>query len=159
QIQAFSQAREQWNTEFRHLANQILEEKGQAMASANRTGIETMLQPFREQIQAFQRRVNQVHGESLKGTTLLGNELQRMQEIGLRMSTEADTLARVLKGDKKAAGIWGEAQLEQTLQMAGLARGQHYETQVYAKDAQGQSRLPDFVVRLPDDKHIILDSK
>src|SRR5690606_1237190 len=70
QIQAFSQAREQWNTEFRHLANQILEEKGQAMASANRTGIETMLQPFREQIQAFQQRVNQVHDESLKGTTL-----------------------------------------------------------------------------------------
>lgn len=159
QIQAFSQARQQWNAEFRHLANQILEEKGQAMASASRTGIESMLQPFREQIQAFQQRVNQVHDESLKGTTLLGRELQHIQEIGLRMSAEADTLARALKGDKKTAGIWGEAQLEQTLQLAGLVRGQHYDAQVHARDAQGQSRLPDFVVRLPDDKHIIIDSK
>ena len=159
QRKAFEQARQQWNAEFRHLASQMLEEKGQAMASANRTGIEAMLQPFREQIQAFQQRVNQVHDESLRGTTLLGRELQHMQEVGLRMSAEADGLSRALKGDKKAAGIWGEAQLEQTLQLAGLSRGQHYDTQVYAKDVHGQSRMPDFVVRLPDDQHLIIDSK
>ncbi len=146
-------------TEFQNLANQILEEKGRSLAQNNHVALDALLKPFREQIQGFQQRVNEVHAESIKGHATLGAEIRQVLEIGLKMSAEANTLASALKGEKKTLGKWGESQLEQTLQAAGLVPGEHYETQVRYRDEAGASFLPDFVVKLPDGKHLILDSK
>src|SRR3546814_12054737 len=77
----------------------------------------------------------------------------------MKMITEANTLATALKGEKKTTGNWGEIQLEMALQQAGLVRGDHYESQPRFKDGQGQARQPDFIVKLPDQKHLVIDSK
>ncbi|TAM87724.1 MAG: DNA recombination protein RmuC [Candidimonas sp.] len=156
---SFEQSRVQLKTEFQNLANQILEEKGRALATNSQASLEALLKPFREQIDGFQRRVNQVHDESLRGNVSLCAEIKRVLEIGVRMSTEANTLATALKGDKKTTGNWGEVQLELALQQAGLVRGDHYESQPRFKDVEGQPRQPDFVVTLPDRKHLVIDSK
>jgi DNA recombination protein RmuC len=157
--QSFEHSKAQLKTEFQNLANQILEEKGKTFAANSQASLEGMLKPFREQIDSFQKRVNQVHDESVRGSVALGTEIKRVLDIGLKMSTEANTLATALKGQKKTAGNWGEIQLEMALQQAGLVRGDHYDSQPRFKDGQGQARQPDFVVKLPDDKHIVIDSK
>ena len=151
--------KQQLKVEFSELANQILEEKGKSFSQSNKTELDAMLKPFKEQIEGFQKRVNEVHTESVKGQAGLSAELKKVLDIGVQMSDEANNLATALKGEKKTAGNWGEIQLERTLQLAGLVKGDHYDSQDKFVDSEGNRRLPDFVIKLPDDKHIIIDSK
>lgn len=153
------QQREQLKTEFSNLANTILEEKGKSFSQSNKSELDSILRPFKEQVEGFQKRVNEVHSESVKGQAGLAAELKKVLEVGVQMSGEANNLATALKGDKKTAGNWGEVQLERTLQLAGLVKGDHYDAQEKFLDAEGNRRLPDFIIKLPDDKHIIIDSK
>jgi len=157
--QSFEQSKEQLKTEFQNLANKVLEEKGRLFTQSSTSSLDAMLKPFREQISAFQQRINQVHDESVKGNASLGTEIKQVLEVGLRMSAEANNLTLALKGDKKTTGTWGEIQLEKTLELAGLVKGDHYEAQPRFKDGEGQNRQPDFVIKLPDDKHMVIDSK
>jgi len=123
------------------------------------TSLTTLLQPLRQQIEAFEQRINQVHDQNQRGQAQLSSEIRRVLEAGLRMHDQAQLLSRALKGDKKLAGSWGEAQLEQTLQLAGLVRGDHYQVQANLKDGEGARRMPDVLIRLPDGKHMVIDSK
>ncbi|MGB6008878.1 DNA recombination protein RmuC [Castellaniella sp.] len=157
--QAFEQSKASMRTEFQNLANQVLEEKGKAFAQTSQTSLDGLLRPFREQIDGFQKRVNEIHDASLRGQTQLGAEIRRVLDIGLKMSNEANTLATALKGDKKTTGNWGEIQLERSLQLAGLVPGDHYQAQASFRDASGNRLQPDFVIKLPDDKHMVIDSK
>src|SRR3546814_3641247 len=141
------------------MANQISGEKGKTVAQNSQSALDALLKPVREQIDGFQQRVNQVHDEARRGNVSLGSEIKRVLDVGLKISAEANTLASALKGDKKTTGNWGEVQLERTLQLAGLAKVDHYESQARFKDGQGNNRQPDFVVKLPDQKHIVIDSK
>lgn len=152
-------ARSRLKADFQHLAAQVLQEREQHFRASSQDAMSTLLQPFREQLQAFQQRVNQVHDESLRGNVSLATEVRRLSDVGLQMSREAETLAQALKGDKKMTGSWGEVQLERSLQAAGLERGVHYEAQARFKDMNGGVRLPDFIVKLPDGKHLVIDSK
>lgn len=156
---SFETTKAQLKTEFQNLANQILEEKGKTFAQNSQSSLDTMLQPFREQIEGFQKRVNQVHDETVRGNVSLGMEIKRVLEAGLKIGAEANMLAVALKGDKKTTGNWGEVQLERTLQLAGLMPGDHYEAQARFKDEHGNNRYPDFVIKLPDLKHMVIDSK
>ncbi|WJJ94542.1 DNA recombination protein RmuC [Neopusillimonas aromaticivorans] len=108
---ALDHSREQLRMEFHHLANRILEEKGKSFAQSSQTSLDALLTPFREQIQAFQSRINQVHDASVQGQARLGAEIRQVLDVGLRMSAEAQTLAQALKGDKKTAGNWGKCSL------------------------------------------------
>jgi DNA recombination protein RmuC len=157
--QTFEHSKVAMRTEFQNLANQVLEEKGKAFAQTSQTSLDGLLRPFREQIDGFQKRVNEIHDASLRGQTQLGAEIRRVLDIGLKMSTEANTLATALKGDKKTTGNWGEIQLERSLQLAGLVPGDHYQAQASFRDASGNRLQPDFVIKLPDDKHMVIDSK
>ncbi len=157
--EAFEQSRAILRTEFQNLAQQILEEKGRAFSQSSQASLDGLLRPFREQIESFQKRVNEVHDAAIRGQSQLGAEIRRVLDIGLKMSAEANTLASALKGDKKTTGNWGEVQLERSLQLAGLVAGDHYQAQPGFRDQAGNRRQPDFVIRLPDDKHLIIDSK
>jgi len=152
-------SREQLRMEFQNLANQILEEKGRMFAENSQNSLDVMLKPFRDQIDGFQKRINQVHDEALRGNVSLGSEIKRVLEVGLKISSEANSLTSALKGDKKTTGNWGEIQLERTLQLAGLVPGDHYQAQAHFKDDLGNNRHPDFVIKLPDLKHMVIDSK
>jgi len=149
---------DQLKKQFEVLANDVLEKKSQSFQQTNQESIEKLLQPFKLQIEGFQKRVNEVHTDSIKGQASLASEIKKVLEVGLRMSDDANNLTSALKGDKKKLGNWGEAQLEKSLQLAGLESGDHYASQEkYEKE--GRTYYPDFVIKLPDQKHLILDSK
>lgn len=149
----------QMKQEFENLAHQIFEHRSQAFDSQSHLSLDHLLTPFREQIQGFQQRIEQVHTESVRSQASLAGELQKVLDIGLEMNAQASRLSSALRGDNKAAGSWGEAQLERSLQLAGLQRGVHYEAQAALQDGAGQRRQPDFLIKLPDGKHLVIDSK
>lgn len=159
QQRQFFEVRQQLNSEFQHLAQQILDEKSKSFAESNQSSLDLLLKPFKEQIEGFQKRINEVHSEAIKGNADLAAEIKRVLEIGVSMSQEAQNLTTALKGNNKVAGNWGEVQLEVALQAAGLLAGEHYLAQEHYRDDEGKRFAPDFVVKLPDNKQLILDSK
>ncbi|WP_236081858.1 DNA recombination protein RmuC [Pseudomonas aeruginosa] len=159
QMVQLADTRKSLTQEFENLANKIFEEKGKTFTQTSQTSIDGMLKPFREQIEGFQKRINEVHDASLQGNTSLNSEIRKVLEIGLQMSKEANNLTSALKGDSQQRGAWGEAQLRRTLEMSGLIEEAHYEVQSAFKDAEGRSRQTDYLIKLPDGKHIIIDSK
>ena len=159
QLKQLEESKELLTKEFENLANKIFTEKSKAFSDTNSEHINNLLKPFREQIEGFQTRVNEVHDASIKGNSDLNAEIKKVLDIGLQMSDEANNLTTALKGDSKQRGIWGEVQLEQTLQLSGLREHDHYESESNFKTESGQNRRPDYLVKLPDDKHIIIDSK
>lgn len=159
QLKQLEDNRSQLSQEFENLANKIFEEKSQNFSRVNQSSIDGLLKPFREQIEAFQKRVNEVHGESLQGNTRLGEEVRKVLDIGLKMSQEASNLTSALKGDSQQRGAWGEAQLRRTLELSGLVEDSHFQAQTSFKDAEGRHKQTDYLIMLPDGKHIIIDSK
>lgn len=159
QVQLLNEARDNLKREFENLANRIFEDKGKSFTTTSRESLESLLKPFREQITGFQTRINEVHSESVRGNTALEKELQKVLDVGLEMNNQATNLTSALKGDKKTAGNWGEAQLQRTLELAGLQAGEHYDSQAAFRDEHGKRKLPDFVIRLPEGKNLIIDSK
>ena len=159
QVALLNENREALKGEFENLANKIFEDKGRSFTNTSKESLESLLKPFREQITGFQKRINEVHSESIKGNTTLESEIRKVLDIGLQMNDQASNLTLALKGDKKAAGNWGEAQLERTLELAGLQSGDHYDSQAAFRDEEGKRKLPDFVIKLPDGKHLVIDSK
>ncbi|WP_437887389.1 DNA recombination protein RmuC [Phytobacter sp. V91] len=145
--------------EFENIANKIFEEKGKTFTTTSKTSLDDMLKPFREQIDGFQKRVNEVHDAAIRGNADLNAEIKKVLEIGLQMSAEATSLASALKGDSQQRGAWGEAQLRRTLEMSGLVEAEHYEVQSAFRDEEGKRKQTDYLIRLPDNKHIIIDSK
>lgn len=145
--------------EFENLANKIFEEKGKTFTDTSKHSIDIMLKPFREQIDAFQKRVNEVHDSATRGNANLNAEIKKMLDIGISMSTEANNLTSALKGDSQQRGAWGEAQLQRTLEMSGLVQDAHFSVQTGFKDRDGKQKQTDFLIKLPDNKHIIIDSK
>ena len=159
QVKLLRENREHLTREFENLANRIFDDKGRRFDANSRQSLEALLTPFREQITSFQTRVNEVHSEALKGNALIENEIRKVLDVGLEMNAQASHLAEALKGDNKTMGNWGEAQLERTLELSGLLPGDHYESQQSYLDRDGRRRLPDFLIKLPDGKHIVIDSK
>jgi len=158
-IEQFEANRKQLKLEFENLANKILEDKTRSFDQTNKNSIEALLKPFREQVEGFQKRINDVHSESIKGNAALEGEIKRVLEVGLKIGSDAQNLTEALKGDSQKRGSWGETQLEKTLQISGLMEHNHYEKQTSMQDAEGKRKQTDFLIKLPDDKHIIIDSK
>ena len=159
QMHQLSETKQSLTKEFENLANKIFEEKGKTFTHTSQASIDTMLKPFREQIDGFQKRVNEVHDASLQNSTNLNAEIKKVLDVGLQMSKEANNLTSALKGDSQQRGAWGEAQLRRTLEMSGLIEEAHYEVQSSFKDAEGKQKQTDYLIKLPDGKHIIIDSK
>lgn len=158
-LEQFEENRKQLKIEFENLAGKVLDEKTKTFSQSNQSSIESLLKPFREQIEGFQKRVNDVHADSIKGNASLESEIKKVLDVGLKMGSDAQNLTSVLKGDSQKRGAWGEGQLEKTLEMSGLLPGAHFEKQATFKDADGRRKHPDYLINLPDGKHIIIDSK
>jgi DNA recombination protein RmuC len=158
-LQQFEESKKQLKIEFENLAGKILDEKAKVLGENSRSSIDSLLKPFREQIEGFQKRVNDVHTESVKGNAALESEIKKVLDIGLKMGKDADNLTSALKGDSQQRGGWGEAQLERTLEMSGLVAGTHFEKQSAFKDAEGRRKQTDFLINVPGGKQMIIDSK
>jgi DNA recombination protein RmuC len=158
-LQLLSAAKQQLSQEFQLLAQRIFEEKSERFGQQNKTSLETTLAPLREQLTEFRKRVEDVYDKESRDRSALRAELGHLQELNLRMSVEALNLTRALKGNNKAQGNWGEVVLERVLEESGLRKGHEYETQVAAQSEDGRRRHRDVVVRLPDNRDIVLDAK
>src|SRR5271157_326315 len=151
--------REGLKSEFQVLAAQILEEKSLAISQLNKENIGNVLTPLREQLVDFRRRVDDVYDKESQGRAALLNEISCLKSLGMKMSQDATNLTRALKGDGKVQGDWGQVILERLLEMAGLEKGREYDVQVNTRDTEGNRFIPDVIVRLPQHRDTIIDSK
>jgi DNA recombination protein RmuC len=158
-LQQFEESKKQLKIEFENLAGKILDEKAKVLGENSRSSIDSLLKPFREQIEGFQKRVNDVHTESVKGNASLESEIKKVLDIGLKMGKDANNLTSALKGDSQKRGGWGEAQLERTLEMSGLVLGTHFDKQSSFKDTDGRRKQTDYLINVPGGKQMIIDSK
>ena len=145
--------------EFENLSNRIFEEKGRALGMENRERIDSLLQPLREQLEAYRKRIEEVHDTDTALSGQLIEEVRQLQRLSGRVSDEANTLARAIKGDSKKQGDWGEMIIERIFEASGLEKGREYRAQESFREAEGLLKRPDFMVLLPENKAIIVDSK
>jgi DNA recombination protein RmuC len=145
--------------EFENLANRILETKSKKFVAQNQESLDKLLNPLGERIKEFGERVEKAHQDGLKDRAALGEQLNNLRALNQRMSEEAQNLTTALKGQSKTQGNWGEMILERVLEKSGLTPGQEYETQSNLKDEEGRRFQPDVIVKLPEDKHLVVDSK
>lgn len=150
---------EKFTKEFENLANKILEEKSTKFTEKNKENLATILNPLKEKIEGFEKKVETTHKESIDYHAALRQQIVGLKELNLQMSKEAVNLTRALKGDNKAQGDWGETQLQILLEKANLTKDIHYTTQGGYRDEQNNLKKPDFIINLPDDRHLIIDSK
>ncbi|MGD9187867.1 MAG: DNA recombination protein RmuC [Desulfobacteraceae bacterium] len=158
-IALLHEARDQLKIEFQNLAQEIFEDKSRKFAEQNRTNIDHLIGPLREQIGDFKKRVEDVYDKETRDRTALQTEIHHLKELNQQISKEALNLTRALKGDSKARGNWGEVILERVLEASGLKKGREYDVQVSLKDADGKRYQPDVIVRLPQDKDVVVDAK
>ena len=153
------QQAEQQRLLFRNLANDILEEKSNQFKQANRESLDALLKPFREHIEGFRKRVDEVYDKEAQQRFSLKEEIRSLNEMNRRMSEEANNLTAALKGNSKVQGDWGEMILETILDSSHLVKGIHYVTQENLKDGEGNNLRPDVILNLPDGKQVVIDSK
>jgi DNA recombination protein RmuC len=158
-IKLLQEAQAQMKIEFENLANRIFEEKGKTFTEQNREKLDGLLAPFREQLEGFRKRVDDVHKDDTAGMAKLLEQVRQLQELNNRVSEEANNLASAIKGDSKTQGNWGELVIERIFEASGLAKGREYDAQVGMRTEDGKLQKPDFMVYLPGDKAIIVDSK
>ncbi len=145
--------------EFENLAHKILQSNTAAFNTTSTKNISELLNPLKEKLKSFEQKVENTYEKGLKGQTDLKAELKRLHELSLRLDQDARNLTNALKSDSKKQGNWGEMILERVLERSGLQKDQEYFVQQTARDGEGRMLRPDVVVKLPDDKHLIIDSK
>ena len=153
------QAEEEMKLQFSKLANEIFEQKSKVHAEQNRLQLDTILKPFKEQVNAFGKKIEENYITESKERHLLKDQIVQLRSLNERLSDDANNLTKALKGENKTQGNWGELILEKILKSSGLREGHEYETQGSYKDVSGKLYRPDVLVHLPDDKDIVIDSK
>ncbi|WP_436410437.1 DNA recombination protein RmuC [Morganella morganii] len=147
------------NTQFENLASRIFEQSGRRTDELNRQSLSMLLRPFREQLDNFNRQVQESYSQESRERHTLTHEIQRLQQLNLRMAQEAVNLTNALKGDNKMQGNWGETILARILEASGLREGHEFATQVSLKNEQQSRYQPDVVIYLPQNKQVIVDAK
>jgi DNA recombination protein RmuC len=157
--QEIEQLRTEFQREFENMANRLLDEKSKRFTELNKQSIEGLIAPMREHMQEFEKRMSTAHIEETKQRSTLSEQLRYMAELNQQMSEDAKGLTKALKGDSKAQGNWGELILERVLEKSGLVKGREYSTQQSLSGSEGERRIPDVLINLPDNKHLVVDSK
>jgi DNA recombination protein RmuC len=151
-------ARDELRAQFAELAGKIFDEREQRFAETSQQRLGQLLDPLKERIQAFEKRVEESYQNEARERFSLAKELERLQQLNQRLGDEATNLTRALKG-QKTQGNWGELVLERVLEHAGLEKGREYQTQVSLKGSDGERFQPDVLIQLPGDKQVVVDAK
>ncbi len=155
----FAEQARGFKDEFKALSQEILEARSKALKESNDSGIGSIVEPLKKQLEEFQTRVNVIHSEQVRDQGRLDKQLQALGKLNEGLSSQAENLAKALRNEKKTLGNWGEIQVERLLEGAGLVRDRDYRREDSFRTVDGDLRRPDFVLYLPEDKHIIIDSK
>jgi DNA recombination protein RmuC len=147
------------HVEFENVAHKILKEQTSDFQLSSQKGLQDVLQPLREKLHSFERKVEETYEKGLKNQSDLRAELKKIYELSVTLDKDAKNLTRALKSDNKQQGNWGEIILERVLERSGLTKDQEYYLQYSAKNDEGATLRPDVVIKLPEDKHLIIDSK
>ena len=158
-LELLEKNRDALKQEFENLANRIFEQKSERFSQQSKTSLDSLLNPFRDQLQDFRKRVEDVYTTETRDRQALRSEIKSLQELNRQITEEAANLTRALKGDKKIQGNWGELILERVLERSGLRKGVEYETQGSYRDEDNQLLRPDVIVHLPDQRNLVIDSK
>jgi len=144
---------------FERLAGRVFDERSQRFTELSEKQLSGLLKPLTKDLEEFRSTVNQNSREDIRQHAALQEKLKQMEGLNERLHKEAQNLTRALTSDVKAQGNWGEQQLERLLELAGLVKGEHYYTQYSSIGRDGERLQPDFVLKLPENRSIILDSK
>ena len=150
---------EKFRNEFEVLAQKIFEDKSTKFTDQNKINIQNLLTPLQEKIKTFEQKVEISHQNSIDYHAELRGQINSLKDLNTQMSKETLNLTKALKGESKTQGDWGETQLELLLEKANLTKGIHYKTQGGYRDESGKLKKPDFIINLPENKHLIIDSK
>lgn len=159
QKQAVNAMEDKLSIQFKNLANELLEEKSKKFTVQNKENLEALLKPLGERIQAFEKQVEQTNKEDLERNVALRTEITRLYTLNMQITKEAENLAKAIKGDTKTQGNWGEFILESILEKSGLIKDREYIIQASFVTEEGKRYQPDVVIKLPTEKHLIVDAK
>jgi len=159
-------AQEQLSARFTELAAKAFHERGlqfehnvRQATGQSKSDIEILLKPFADQLGEFRKRVDTVYGDEAKERASLLGAVQELKTLNQDMAAQTLALTRALKGNAKVRGDWGELMLESVLRSSGLEEGLHFDRQQTETDDDGRRLRPDVIVRLPDERRIVVDSK
>jgi len=159
QEKSIQEIQQKFQLEFQNIANKLLDEKSQKFIETNRTNLDILLTPLKENIKAFEAKVDKVYKDESDERNILRGEITKLMDLNKQISEEATNLTKALKGDSKKQGNWGEVILERVLERSGLVKDREYRLQASMSAADGTRFQPDVIIDLPDEKHLIIDSK
>ena len=158
-VDEINQMKEMLTLEFKNLANEIFEEKTKKITDVNKENLSNILDPLKENIARFERKVESSNKDAVEFNAILKSEINHLKNETLKMRDDANNLANALRGESKTQGDWGEQQMETILNAAGLEKNIHYEKEKNLKNENEDNQRLDYIVKLPGDKCIIIDSK
>lgn len=150
---------QKYSKDFELIANKILDEKSQKFTEQNKTNMDVILNPLKDNIKRFEEQVQKSYKTESDERITLKTEIKNLIDLNKQISEEANNLTKALKGENKTQGNWGELILEKVLERSGLVKDQEYRLQYSTSNEEGKRIQPDAVIMLPDNKHIIVDSK
>src|SRR5690606_74136 len=146
-------------TEFQAIAAKLLEEKTAKFTDHNKTQVEALLHPLRQQLTDFRQRVDTVYKTESDDRAALKAQIEQLRQLNTAITDEAHALTTALKGQPQARAAWSALILARLLDSAGLIQGENSFTQESLTTDDGRRLRPDVILRLPDERHLVIDSK